>query len=46
MSCNKVLALEQFAHMPATGASLRAIANKLAQIWPAAVDPPYYPAFS
>lgn len=37
---------EQFEHMRATGASLRAIATKLAQLWPAAIEPPYYPAFS
>lgn len=39
-------ASEQFGHMRATGASLRAIAAKLAQLWPDAVEPPYYPAFS
>lgn len=39
-------ASEQLSHMRATGASLRAIASKLTQIWPEAVDPPYYPAFS
>jgi hypothetical protein len=39
-------ASEQFGHMRATGVSLRAIATRLAQIWPEAVEPPYYPAFS
>jgi len=24
---------------------LRAIADKLAELWPEAVEPPYYPAF-
>lgn len=38
-------ASEQFDHMRATGASLRAMAIKLAQLWPDAVEPPYYPAF-
>jgi hypothetical protein len=39
-------ASEQFGHMRATGGSLRAIATRLAQIWPEAVEPAYYPAFS
>ncbi len=39
-------ASEQFEHLRAIGASLRAIARNLAQIWPEAVEPPYYPAFS
>lgn len=39
-------ASEEFAHMRATGTTLRAITTRLAQIWPEAVDPPYYPAFS
>ena len=39
-------ASEQFEHLRAIGSSLRAIATRLTQIWPAAVEPPYYPAFS
>ena len=39
-------ACAEFAHLPATGATLRTFASGLAQLWPAAVDPPYYPAFS
>lgn len=36
---------DEFRCMPATGAMLRAIADKLAELWPEAVEPPYYPAF-
>jgi len=39
-------ASEEFAHLRASGATLRAIASRLAERWPEAVDPPYYPAFS
>ncbi len=40
-----VRASEEFAHLQATGATLHAIADRLAQLWPEANDPPYYPAF-
>jgi hypothetical protein len=36
---------EDFEHLSAVGGTLRSFANRLAQIWPEAVDPPYYPAF-
>jgi hypothetical protein len=39
-------ASEEFAHLRATGATLRAIASRLAERWPEAGDPLYYPAFS
>ncbi len=40
-----VRASAEFDHLPATGATLRAIADRLAQLWPEATNPPYYPAF-
>jgi hypothetical protein len=38
-------ASQEFNHLPATGTTLHAIADRLAQLWPEANDPPYYPAF-
>ncbi len=38
-------ASEAFEHLPALGHTVRLCARRLAQRWPEAVDPPYYPAF-
>ncbi len=38
-------ASEEFGHLRATGTTLRAIASRLVDLWPEAIDPPYYPAF-
>jgi len=35
----------EFGIMPATGSILLALTRKLSELWPEAVDPPYYPAF-
>lgn len=40
-----VRACTEFTHLPATGATLRALPPRLAPLWPEAADPPYYPAF-
>lgn len=39
-------ASERWGHLPAIGRTVRACASRLAERWPEAVDPPYYPAFS
>jgi hypothetical protein len=38
-------ASKEFEHLPAIGRTMRSFANRLAQLWPEAADPPYYPAF-
>ncbi|HEU5367780.1 MAG TPA: phosphotransferase [Ktedonobacterales bacterium] len=38
-------ASETFEHLPSVGRTVHQFARRLAQRWPEAVDPPYYPAF-
>jgi hypothetical protein len=40
-----ISAAETFDHLPAVAGTLRACAGRLAEQWPEAADPPYYPAF-
>jgi Phosphotransferase enzyme family len=42
---NAALSSAEFGIMPATGAILPALIRKLSELWPEAVEPPYYPAF-
>ncbi|GHO46754.1 phosphotransferase [Ktedonospora formicarum] len=42
---NATRSLEYANHLPALGNTLRLCAKRLTQLWPEAVDPPYYPAF-
>lgn len=37
---------EEANHLEAVGTTLRLIAGKLANLWPLAINPPYYPAFN